>query len=822
MSARDCIRAIEEAAGGRLSDSEVEELIEELNRRAEARKAAGAQESLEDILFDEADMLASDAVAAAQIERRNRFMNIRIKADLIRFADQLDAETGDPSLALSARMVGINKFIPGARKSVDARGSALMQDYMGGMIADLRKDNLLPFLNSRELELEIAQELAELSKRQGEPGISGSKEARGIAEAIHKYRRLAVQRENRAGAWIRPLEGYVVRQSHDMHKMRRAGFEEWRNFLIENRLLDEAATFNGADPSAFLKSAYDGLTTGVHIKSNGGDESDLTLAFKGPGNLAKRVSQHRVIHFKDAAAWHTYNQRFGRGTLMEAVFHEFERAGRNTAMMETFGPNPRAMFDTVKDELKERFRDPKKVDRLDRRSLENQFRAIDGTTRIPVNTTAATVTANVMAVESMAKLGGATLSAITDLGFKATTLLQDGNILQAWGRTIESSLDGLSGGDKRIAAELIGVGLDGQIGHVASRWTAQDDVAGALSKMQQKFFKVNLLGPWTDANKRGLGLMWSRELAMQKSVSFADIPQRDLLSFYGMDEAKWDIARRAIRTADDGREYLFPDAIRDLPDEAFGDATPRQISRIKDDVETTLRSYFADRAEEAVPTPGARERAILQQGHQPGTPSGVAVRLVMQFKAFPVTVLTRQLGRASGADSIGEFFRSIASGKADSRALAHMIIATTVLGYGAMVAKDLAKGRTPRDPTQWNTWQAAMMQGGGMGIYGDFLLGETNRFGRSALDTLAGPTLGSISDLDELRAKAMAGEDTAASAIRFITSNTPFANLFYTRAALDHLILFEFQEAVNPGYLRRMERRIRRENNQEFFISPGG
>jgi len=64
------------------------------------------------------------------------------------------------------------------------------------------------------------------------------------------------------------------------------------------------------------------------------------------------------------------------------------------------------------------------------------------------------------------------------------------------------------------------------------------------------------------------------------------------------------------------------------------------------------------------------------------------------------------------------------------------------------------------------------------------------------------------------------GEDIGANVLRTIINNTPFINLFYTRQALDYLFLYELQEMVNPGYTRRMESRIMRENNQQFFVPP--
>lgn len=820
MAAEDCINAIREAAGRDLSDDEIDELITELVRRRDERQRVSQLETVEESLLNAADELAKDVAAAAQIERRNALLNVKVYNDIMRLAEEAD-KMDDPSLAIRARTVGINQRMPGARLSADARGNALMSEYLGGLIADLRKENLLPVFNSKTLEREIARELAEVSKKNGDIGISGSDEAVRIARIVDKYRKASIARENRAGAWIRPLEGYIVRQSHDMMRIRRAGFEAWRDEILP--LLDNERTFEGANTEEFLRGAYDGIVTGNHIKSDGAGETDLKFAFKGPANLAKRVSQHRVLHFKDADSWLTYNERFGRASLVEALFHDFERSARNTAMMEAFGPNPRAMFDRVLTDLKDKHRgDVKKFDRLAGRSIQNQFDEVEGITRIPVNPTSAYVTNTILAVQSMAKLGGATLSSIADIAFKAHAIAEQGglNLLQVWGKNLSSSMEGMAPGQKRITADLIGVGLDGQIGSIVGRFTAQDDLPGMMAKLQQRFFKLNLLEPWTDGNKRGLGLMMARDLAMKKGDSWAalDGNTRDFLGLYGFTEAHWDLVRKAARTEADGREYIMPDAIRNLPD-AEG-VTARQSRRLKDEAEVMLRSYYVDRAELAVPTPGARERAILRQGTRPGTPMGMAVRFVAQFKAFPVTVLTKPLGRAAQADTTAQFFRHLVNGKADRLGLAHIIVASTLLGYLAQSAKELSRGKSPRDPRKSETWISAMLQGGGAGIYGDFIFGEFNRFGRSLLDTAAGPTLGGISDMAELWARFRQGEDAASGAVRFITSNTPFVNLFYTRAALDYLILFNLQESINPGYLRRMERRIKRENNQTFVLPP--
>jgi len=51
-------------------------------------------------------------------------------------------------------------------------------------------------------------------------------------------------------------------------------------------------------------------------------------------------------------------------------------------------------------------------------------------------------------------------------------------------------------------------------------------------------------------------------------------------------------------------------------------------------------------------------------------------------------------------------------------------------------------------------------------------------------------------------------------------NNTPMLNLFYLRTAMDYAVIYQLQEMANPGYLRRMERKIERENKQHFFVPP--
>jgi hypothetical protein len=152
--------------------------------------------------------------------------------------------------------------------------------------------------------------------------------------------------------------------------------------------------------------------------------------------------------------------------------------------------------------------------------------------------------------------------------------------------------------------------------------------------------------------------------------------------------------------------------------------------------------------------------------------------------------------------------------------LTYMVGIYTILGYGSMMVKDLLKGREPRDPLDYKTWMAAAAQSGGLGIYGDFLFGEVARNSGSLVSTVAGPVAGLGDSVMNLIQRMRDGDDVAAASFRALLNNTPFLNIFYLRPLLDYLILFNIQESLNPGFLRRMEQRIERENNQTFFIKP--
>jgi hypothetical protein len=829
MGRRECVRGVLADAGNR-SDDEIDDVLQDLEAKRRRRQRQGRDTDEAQATERDAEGVAEDLELAARIERRNAKLNQLAYRALM---DDI-AKFGDDAAGLEAMLAGSNKRVEGARRSVDALTRSYQSKYLGGLLHDLRKAGLLQFVQARFmgfgkglLDDKIARELWEL-RDGGTPGSTGSKEAAGIARIINKYQELARQDQNAHGAFIRKIDGYIVSQSHDMFRVGRAGKDKWiadvkpllspRMFQDVTLTGDEAVDTRSIDE--FLGFIYDELRTGNFLKA---DPEAPLIGFKGPANLAKRVSQSRVLHFKDADAFMTYNDAYGTGSLLEAVSSGLRRAANTAAMLERLGTNPRAMFERVLTDLRERSRTaPDRVRlRLQSSYAERLMDVVDGTVDIPSSINGAQRAAAARSLQIQSSLGGAVLASFPDIATAASELqFQGRNFLGALLDQFSGMLSQLGGGRaQREAADLVGVGIDSILRDVASRVTVADNAGSTINKINTAFFKLNLLSQWTTAGERAVSEIMSATLGRLRGEGFDRLPARlrQVLELYDITASDWDLIRFNAMEEFEGRMYVSPEKLRE------GGIDARQGRA----VEAKIRAYFSDRSAVAVLQSGSREKLYTTQALQAGTAAGEAIRFMMQFKSYGISFVQKVLGRYTQEDRFwsipGSVFKMPAS---EASQMAQLMLTLTGLGYLSMAAKDIAKGREPRDPLRVDTMQAAMLQGGGFGIYADFLLARTNRFGGGFLDTAMGPLFGDVSAAGDVFNKTrdyLTGQSDDApdvEAFNFFKGNTPFINLFYTRAAIDYLLLYHIQEALNPGSLRRMEQRLKKEQGQEFILPP--
>lgn len=804
----DCVKRVKDAVGDNLSLEDIKAIVGELETQKKRilanERTVGKLGELDAELYNQGIFIGNQAKLAAKLERRNRYINFLREKDIDQVVQAAVEATDNPMEGMRAAMVGSNAVFQGAGDSAGGRVTALNNEYAGALLAGLRKENLLVQFEKMtgEYEQQTAKALANFNTKspKSRADLGVTEDAYKTAKIMFEVQRESLRRLNRAGGFVGTLMGYVVRQSHNRRLMLKAGEEKWKAG-IRDRLDYDKMGIEPDDIDRFLTSVWDSLTTGIRLEQ-GKQPSDIARAFKGPRNLAKQASASRLLEFKDSDQWYEYDKEFGVGSLREAFMQDISRTARSTALMQKLGTNPEAMVDKIVDKIRRQYRGkvPDKYFGLDLRSdFKSELAELTGAVYQSEGGIGSEMFASmgrgVRAIQTMAKLGGAVISSVSDLAALAVNRQYQGrSMLDSWGDAFGAAFEGRQGSELREMADLMGVGLDGQLGDFMSRFNANNDIPGSMAKMMQTFFKLNLLSQWTESNKRGVTYMIARDLANNKGKTFAELDddlQRILLR-YNIDPERWEAAKSAMRPGPDGREYLLTEFIDDI------------------ELKQAVHLLYITEADIAVPTPGARERAMLTQGYRPGTVAGEAIRYVTQFKSFSVTVLSRVFGRQLAAKEYG--------------GLANLIVGTTLLGYFAMQAKEVLKGREPRPPTM-DTFVAAMLQGGGLGIYGDFLFGQANRYGSGTLETLMGPAIGTFTDAIDLlqrsRDVVTGGEvDLSGDVTRLIKSNLPFANLFYAKFGLDYAVWYQLQEMQNPGYLRRMERRVKRENNQEYIVPP--
>ena len=118
------------------------------------------------------------------------------------------------------------------------------------------------------------------------------------------------------------------------------------------------------------------------------------------------------------------------------------------------------------------------------------------------------------------------------------------------------------------------------------------------------------------------------------------------------------------------------------------------------------------------------------------------------------------------------------------------------------------------------------MRGGGLGFFGDFFYDEFTENDTSLAAALGGPMMTTAEDVWKLTGaaaiKASQGKrtDEAGNLIRFGKNNIPLLNLWYTQAAMDHILWNQFQEAASPGYLERMQAKAEATKGTSWYWDP--
>ncbi|MBU1522117.1 MAG: hypothetical protein KJ728_11930 [Alphaproteobacteria bacterium] len=658
---------------------------------------------------------------------------------------------------------------------------------------------------------------------------TGDQAAKALAQAWDGTAETARHMFNAAGGAIGKLDGWGLPQMHDPVSVRRAGKDGWvaaiTPLLDRTKMIDSVTKqpFTDKRLAAVLGDVWETIGSGGANKAAPGERI-------GKGALAAQRAEQRFLAFQSADAWMTYQRQFGEGDPFQAMMGHLDDMARDVAQMQILGPNPRHQFEWLaafakrEAALEELNGVTGARDRAEGMvgEAERMMAHFTGDLNMPVNSGLSNVGGGIRSTLTGTMLGSAVLGEIGsgvvfgrmargftglsrngDMGELVRLLADPAERAMArrTGFIIEQATDGfVRGSHDNLRLMTVGAKAEGKLNAFARRLPAATIRLQGLTGLvaaRKRSFRFELMGALHDAKDRTLADLAKGDKRDQTLARWLDAR--------GFTEADWTIMRAApVFEPRPGATFLKPEHI----------AQPELGLRLSEaiDMETRLVS----------PETTLETRAMWITA-RPGSFWGELQRSTSMFKGFTATLTSLYAqemalqARAMG----GNAFANLAGMAAG--AVAFM----TVGGAINIQLRETAKGNDPRPMDDPKFWGAALAQGGGLGMAGDFFYAAQARNGKTAPVAAFGPVGQLASDawgltggnaleltnglLDgEDLGEAAAGTNAGREGAKAIANYNPLSSLWWSRAAFSRLVADNLQRALDPEAEEAFQRRARR------------
>lgn len=786
MSLNVCLTDLH--AQGKISDARFEALrprYEALVAQYRARHGQEAAESLAThkvLELADAELLEKKRRTLLQAKRQGELLT-RLRGA---------GKAGEPLPAREAEQVLID--MDGHRRAIGEQAMQLMY----GLLAKHRRDLRGRVRNPDDLQ----GVLAELWGRD-----SGSVNAREIADSWQQTSEWLRSRFNAAGGHIGKLEAWRLPQRHDMRHVLEAGFDGWRDFIVP--LLDRSAIIDRTTGEPMADDALDAMLQDMWRAIATDNWSRNTPGQLFGGTTGNSRADHRVLHFASPEAWTAYAERFGGGgSAFDAMLAHVEGMARDIAAMEVMGPNPDAtlrfmqdwMDKSTADAMADGWRpDLSRLQRMTgaratqvasdageatRARLQAMFDTFTGAANRPQKRRLALGFSMFRSQQVAAKLGSAMLSVGGDYGLMVHTARFNGiPAAKVMGR-YAAMLNPANTADRAQAARHVLMASQWADSHAATwRATGEEIAHEGARRLATGVMRASGLAAHTDIARQAFAMETVAHWTHQRERAFGNLDPAfaGLLQRYGIGEAEWDTIRGTAPASDRGTDWLYPEV---LAQAGHGD------------IADNLMRLLVSEADYAVPVPDLRTRAVLATSFKKGTWVGEIASSALLFKGFPLTVLNmhgrRMLEQGTRGQAAGQL-----AGMFVLRYGVSMLALTTIGGALSVQVKEIARGKDPLPMDDAKFWGAALAQGGGLGIIGDFLFSMTNRFDQGIAQTLAGPGAQAFDNTVGMTVRNLAADldrdDETESrwrkdVARAAMSEVPGMSLWYARLTLERTL----------------------------------
>jgi hypothetical protein len=667
---------------------------------------------------------------------------------------------------------------------------------MDQMLADLRK-TVTGKVRDPALEADIVRAL------NGEAVANLS--AKEMADAVRGAMDYTRQRFNMAGGHIAKMEGYDLPHRWSAQQLRAVSLDQYLADLLP--ALDRARMIDRDTGLPFTDDKLRSALVTVFERGRTEGWSDRKAGSIGASSIANRYSEERFLHFRSADDWLRINDKYGAAGPFDTIMAHVEVMSREIAAMEILGPNPEATVRFLGDTIVKEAQTKGDADAINKakagaaqvRSLWDEYAGRN----MVVNERLARNFAAVRAVQTSAKLGSAVLSAVGDFAMTAMTRRFNGmpvtSMLSDYARLFRPGSK-----DDMMLALHMGAAADewAETAAAMNRLTGEELTGEFAQRLANGTLRLSGLARHTMALRAAHARQISGLLTREAGTPFTRLNRdfRAMLERYGIGAKDWDSIRATPLTQQRGAEWILPDKIAD--------------AKVGDKVLEMIQSE----TDFAVPTVDLRTRATVNSVGRRGTWTGEMARSAFLFKSFGLTVLNLHGRRMLDMD-----------GWSAARYAAGLTVLTTMAGAMAVQMKELQKGRDPLPMQDKAFWGKAMLQGGGWGIFGDFIGASESRFGTSLGVTATGPMFQTASNVADLTVgnsmKLLRGDDTDfwPDTLRIMKQEVPvLSSLWYARPIYDRLILNHLDRMIDPDHDANVARLLRKAEDQGtgYYLPP--
>ena len=711
-------------------------------------------------------------------------------------------------------------------------------------------------------------------------GEATTPEAQRAGDSLHKMMDAMADRYQREGIPLNAREDYRTPQPQEPYKVAKAGKDAWvedhMNWVDRSKYVNpDGSHMNDDQMRSMLGESYRSISTdgaNKRAEAEGGGGSALVGSTK---------NAPRQLFFKDAASWQAAMESYGRSTnLYELVSSHVRSMAKDIAMTETFG---RDADTNVKQILAKAFEnDQNAVAGKDRQSVaelnkkvQRIYDALAHPDR-PGNEYWANVASQTRGLFGATQLGSL-VGALPDIAAIKMAAEHSGLPQMRVFRNMADAI--VMGPEGKDFLHHMGVWQEA-FQHAGQAITGEEFHNGWGNWMNETTHKAMGLNALDRGLRAGMGRtvldMLGEFTRKHDTLASADGEAR-FLGKGGITEDHWATWRAAEVDKGRGNETLLtPESIHNIPDakmdplvesrvaarsEIFqNEITKRdaQIARLGDNPDAARvqeirdafqakhdivlseeRANMKDEAAEKLMEVAAQQMQFgargaskssiedkmalgVESARDAGTLMGEMKRFIVQFKSVPLGIFRAHFDAMQDLNGWGS----------KASYAARFVGYSTLMGALATEIKAVINGQNPRNMNIATDegkkfWTESLAAGGGFGLYGD-LFANDRTGGTGGLEAIAGPGIGllknTIDEYSQARKDVLAGESKhsySLAALRLVRQNaTPFANIWYAKAAFNRLVYDQLQDQLSPGHSQQQEQRMR-SRGASYWWAPG-